>query len=261
MHFKTILPHLIRGLAALATLGVVTLPAQQPTGGARLASRADLVALAQTLERAAESPAYGERLRARARNELGQVRRRLSVGDLKVGERIHIRVEGGEAPFADTVSVRDSMVIDVPNIRRFSVAGVLRSELEERVTSEVRAVIRNARVTVRPLMRVAVLGAVTTPGFRAIPSETLVDQLLSLGGSPSSTATLDKMRFMRGDLVLLDGPAVMAAIAQGRTLASLDLADGDALVVPSGSPPWDRSSALQIVSLLMAPLIAVVLAR
>jgi hypothetical protein len=261
MRSHSILPHLLRGLAALATVGVVSLPAQQPAGGARLASRAELVALAQTLERAAESPAYGARLRASARLDLGRVRRRLGAGDFTVGERIFVRVEGGERPFADTVSIRDSLIVDLPNIRRFSVTGVLRSELEAHLTNEVRAVIRNARVTSQPLMRVAVLGAVTTPGFRAVPSETLVDHLLFLGGSPTATATLDKMRFMRGDTVLLTGPAVMAAIAQGRTLASLDLADGDALVVPSGSPPWDRSSALQIVSLLMAPLIAVVLAR
>ncbi len=261
MRSHPILSNLLRGFAVLATLGVVMLPAQRPSSGPRLASRAELVTLAQTLERAAESPAYGERLRASARLDLAQVRRRLGVGDFTTGERIFIRVEGGEQPFADTISIRDSLIVDLPNIRRFSVTGVLRSELEEHVNNEVRAVIRNARVTAQPLLRVAVLGAVAAPGFRAVPSETLVDQLLFLGGSPAATATLDKMRFMRGDTVLLSGPAVMSAIAQGRTLASLDLSDGDALVIPTGSPPWDRASTFQLASMLMGPLLAFVLTR
>jgi protein involved in polysaccharide export with SLBB domain len=251
----------------LIRLGLITaicalpLAAQTPTGDSRLATRVQLQATAQTLERSAASPAYGERLRARARADLERVRRRLAVGDFTPGERIIVRVEADSLLFADTITVLDSLVLNIPGVRRVTLDGVLRSELEQRLSASVGAVVRNARIVARPLMRVAVFGDVTNPGFHAVPAETLLDQLLSLSGSPSSTAAMRDLRVERADTVLYAGPEVLAAIARGRTLEALDLRDGDALIVPPGSAPWDRSSFLQIAGILVAPLIAVLVVR
>jgi protein involved in polysaccharide export with SLBB domain len=169
--------------------------------------------------------------------------------------------QGRNQLFADTVTVLDSLMIDISGVRRVSLAGVLRSELAEKVAREVGVVVRNADATVRPLMRIAVLGSVATPSFFAVPSETLLDQLLAMAGGPANDAPIEKMRVMRGDTAVLEGTEVLAAIAEGRTLDALELRDGDALVVAPGSPPWDRSSTLSIVSLLLSPLITFVLVR
>lgn len=250
-----------RWLIACLALVPAVLSAQAPTGGSRTATRSELESTAQTLERAAASPAYSARTRARARDELVLVRRRLAEGDLSVGERVAIRIEGQSPILTDTLTVLDSLIIDLPGIRRVRLYGVLLSELEPRIAAEVGEVIRNARVSARPLMRVAVLGAVSSPGFRAVPAETLVDQLLSLAGSPMPQAIMDEMSLMRADTVLMGGPAILSAIADGRSIGSLGLRNGDVLMVPQGGPPWDRNATLQIVSLFLAPIITIFLIR
>lgn len=252
---------LMLGILVLSLVVAPDASAQQSTTGGRFATRAELEATAQTLERAAASPAYSARLRGQAQRDLAQVRRRLISGDFLIGERIHVTVSATETNFDDTLTVRDSLVVEIPGIRRFSLAGVLRAELQERAHREVNAVVRNASVTARPLMRIAVLGAVTAPGFFAVTPETLVDQLLMLAGSPDANAPFERLRFMRADTVLMEGKDVLRAIADGRTLGSLDLRDGDVLRVPSGAAPWDRASTLQIVTVFAAPLIALLLTR
>jgi hypothetical protein len=242
-------------------LSAPSLGAQGSLATRHMATRAELEQEARRLELDATSSAYSADLRARARAELAVVRRRLDAGDLSVGERIAIRVTGGESILDDTLTVLDSIIIDLPGIRRISLRGVLRSELQSRLETEARAVIREAQVTARPLLRIAVLGAVTAPGYRSVPSETLVDQLLAQGGNPASTARIDRMRFVRIDTTIMQGHEILRAIAAGRSLASLDLRDGDALVVPPGSPPWDRAQTIQILLALSAPIMALLLTR
>jgi protein involved in polysaccharide export with SLBB domain len=258
------------GRSALAVLLVVAAPgvavAQLGQDNERLASRTALETEARNLERAAASTAYSERTRGRALQSLAQVRRRLSTGDFAVGQRVVVMVttsntEGRQQLANDTLTVLDSLVIDIPGVRRISLAGVLRSELVEKVTREIGIVVRNAEVIVRPLVRIAVLGSVNAPGFLAVPSETLLDQLLTMSGGPANNAPIEKMQVMRGDTVLLKGEDVMAAISEGRTIDALNLRDGDALVVAPAPTPWDRSAVLSIVSLVVSPLITLVLVR
>lgn len=249
------------GLLLLSGIAPIRLSGQKPDANSRLATRAELESQAQTLERSASSPAYGARLRATAVADLAAIRRRLSAGDFRVGQQILLRIDGAAAPINDTLTVLDSLILDLPGIRRVSLFGLLRSELEARLTLEVGQVVRNARVSARPLMRLAVLGAVGAPGFSSVPHETLVDQLLTLGGGPADRATIDDLRLMRGDTILLRGDAVMSAIADGQTVAALGLRDGDALFVPRGSEPLNRTSALSLVTLFLSPLLTIFVFR
>ncbi len=235
--------------------------AQSAPSTSRSATRAQLEASVQVLERTASSTAYGERTRAKARAEMVRVRSRLANGDFTVGQRIWVRLDGQPTLFNDTLTVRDSLYLDIPNVRRIPLGGVLRSELEAKVTAEVAQVVRDARVQVWPLTRVAVLGSVTNPGFFQVPSQTLLDHLITLAGGPTSTSAIERLRVMRSDTVLMQGPAVLTAIAEGKTLDELDLRDGDALMVPQGNPPWDRASILSIAGIFLAPLITILVAR
>jgi hypothetical protein len=249
-----------RHLNLLLAAGMLSLAIVAPAGAqaARAATRPELEAAARQLELAAASTAYGQRIRGRARSELVAVRRRLADGDFRVGERVAVRIVGAQSTLLnDTLTVLDSLILDIPGVRRIRLHGVLHSEAENRVAAEVGEVVRSAQVSVRPLMRVAVLGAVSSPGFRAVPSEMLVDQLLSTAGSPTAAAELSKMRFMRADTVLLQGADVISAISQARTLSSLSLRDGDVLLVPAAGAPWDRAAVLQVVGMFMMPLLTI----
>ena len=216
----------------------------------RMATRAELESAAAEFDQLAASTAYSEPIRGRARGQAVAIRSRLTEGDFRVGEQIVLRIEG-QLTVNDTVTVLDGLRVLVPQFRQVSLAGVLRSELELRLRTELAEVVpRNLTVTARPLMRLAVLGSVTRPGYLSVPSETTVDALLTLAGGPLSTAALDEMNLTRADTVLLKAAATRSAITQGLTVGQLDLTDGDALIVPLRER-WDRAAVLQIVGLVV----------
>jgi protein involved in polysaccharide export with SLBB domain len=234
----------------------------QVTSTTRLATRVQLNAAATQFDQFAASTAYSERTRARARAEAVAIRRRLADGDFRVGDRITLRVEGqqaagGIAPVADTVTVLEGRVLTIAGYRQVSVAGVLRAELETKLRTELEDYFRTATVIARPLMRVAVFGSVTRPGYLSVPMETSLDQLLTFAGGPAATADMQKVKLMRADTVLLSPEAVVSAVSEGRTLDAIGVMDGDALVVPLAGPPWDRNATLQIVGLFLTPLLTI----
>lgn len=245
------------GLAAglLALTNAASVDAQVAPG--RGATRAEIEASAQSLELAVASTAYSAELRAGARTELAAVRRRLQEGDFRVGERVAVTVSSGSPIVDTTLTVLDSLILDIPGIRRVRLYGVLHSELQPLLARQVAEVVRDAQVAARPLMRIAVLGAVSQPGFLQVPSDLLVDQLLTAAGNPTAQAQVRRMRFMRGDTVLVDGPETMAAITEARTLTSLDLRDGDVLMVPQAGAPWDRATTLQIIGTFVMPIVTI----
>jgi len=246
-------------LALAAVLTPCVLTAQDSPK--RLATRAELQASLLLAERSATSTAYGARTKERAQRLATDLRARMRDGDFRVGDQIQIRVQSAELNFLDTLAVSDSLLIDVPNIRSISLRGVLRSELDSVLSTELARSVRDLRVEVRPLLRVAVFGLVTNPGYLTVPSETLLDQLLTLSGGPTADAAPDRMRLMRADTVLLDGKRVQAAIASSRTLDALDVRDGDALYVVRRREQWTLQTTLSIVTLVLALPVAITVLR
>lgn len=228
---------------------------------ARNATRAELQAALRLYENSAASPAYSDRILSQARAEASAVRTRLANGDFHVGDRIHLSVQGPTQLVNDTLTVGDSLILNVTGIRPVRLHGVLRSELHSVLLRDLGEVVREVRVSARPLMRVAVLGQVLRPGFQSVPSETLVDQLITGAGGPAPTAALDKLRLMRGDTVLFEGAELSRAIAESQTLGALDLRDGDVLVVTPQGAPWDRNGILQVASFFVGPLLTILVVR
>lgn len=245
-------------LSAFGTRGA---DAQSASGESRNASRAELQAALTRLESSVSSTAYSERIRLRARSQATAIRSRLRDGDFRVGDQIQLRVQGPTQLVDSTLTVGDSLILSVPGIRDVRLYGVLRSELEPVLRREVGEVVREPRIEARTLVRVAVLGAVATPGFHAVPTETLIDQLITLAGGPVATAALEKMQLLRGDTILFEDADVSNAIANSRTLGALDLQDGDVLMVPQQSLPWDRSSILQVASFFIGPVLTLLVVR
>jgi SLBB domain len=240
---------------------VPPLPAQDAAAGStRTASRADLERLQAEYEQQASSTGYSERARAKARLLAVETARRLREGDFRVGDRIHVRVDGGVS-VEDTATVTAGPRIQVRGIRQIELAGVLRSELALKVTAEVREIVKEATVSVRPLTRVAVFGAVAGPGYFAVPVETTLDQLISLAGGPTTDARTGRMRLLRAGEVFLDGSDVTAAIAAGRTIDALDARDGDVLELETVSAGWQLQNTMQVLGVLISPVIAFFLLR
>ncbi len=225
-----------------------------------VATRAELTAAASQLEALAASSAYSERLRARARLQAADVRTRLTRGDFIVGDRLDITVEGS-SPYRDTVTVSASTDVLLGQFGRLSLAGVLRSEVSERVRTLVASSVLDAAVTVQPFLRVAVAGSVGTPGYVLVSPDSRLDELLSLGGGPAADADLQRMEVVRGDVVILTPAAIISAIADGQTIGALGVEQGDMLRLRPRTPPWDRASVLQIVAVVVAPLLTLIVVR
>lgn len=202
--------------------------------GAEL-SRAELQELLQRLETAASSPGYSSGLRAKAAAEASVVRSRLQDGDFQIGDRVVLRVEG-EPQLSDTVTVAPGRVLQLPGIDDIPLAGVLRSELDEYLTTELARYLRDPVVEASSLVRIAVLGQVGQQGFYTMPASLLIEEALMLAGGPAAQANLDEAEILRGDRVIWSGDALQEAIIAGRTLDQLSLRAGDRIIVPQRRP-------------------------
>ena len=218
-------------LVGLVTLLLWVPPAvnAQSTGSVQYATRAQLTEQLATLESQTGSAKAADRSRLAATTS--RIRERLGTGDFKPGDRFVLSLRQDSIRI-DTLIVRDSLRVAVLNLPEFSVAGVLRSELEDRLSDHVARFVRNAQVRTTQLVRLSVTGAVRNPGFYyAVPDRPLND-LLTAAGGPLMEADLGKVRVTRMGKTLLDGKASKRAVEQGRTLEELDIQGGDTVYVP-----------------------------
>jgi len=243
-------------LAAVALAGSRALVAQEvATGwdpGRIQVTRADLTLMLQRLDQAAASPTYSKPVREKAGAEAALIRRRLTEGDFQVGDRISLFVEG-EPTMSDTFSVLEPRVVRLPTVGDVPMTGVLRSELEEHMRTHLAKFLREPMVRARSLIRLALLGEVTKPGFYVMPTDIVLSDALMLAGGPTTAAKVKKVRIEReGDRIWHD-EALQQAMAEGRTLDQLNLRAGDQVVMPrSGGSTIARVApvALAIVTTL-----------
>jgi protein involved in polysaccharide export with SLBB domain len=227
-------------------------------GGREQMTRAELEELRTRLEEAASSTAYSSSLRGEAERNLEVIHRRLTDGDFQVGDRVVLYVDG-EEEMSDTLTVRMGPAVTVPVVGSISLHGILRSELEEHLTTEIGRYVREPRVEARALIRVLVQGEVANPGFLLTPAETLISDLITLAGGPTGGANLTEMRIERAGDRIWEGDAMATAIVQGRTLDQMNLQAGDRVFVPERV---DRSGTewLRIIGYTVGPIVSIAVA-
>ena len=222
-------------------------------------SRADLEGLLAELDNVLASSAYSGELREKAERDRDRILERLARGDFSVGDRIILDVEG-EAAIPDSLPVQPGPRITIPVIGSIDLDGVLRSELEGHLTTEIGRFIQDPVVHARSLIRVSIQGSVARPGYYAIPSETLLGDAIMLAGGPLQDADVPKLQLMRGSSVLLEGEELQSLISEGRTLDQLSIRAGDQLLLPQeGSGFWQGSGT--IIATIATSLIVGLLAR
>lgn len=201
----------------------------EPPEGAQRASRSHLAEKLAQLEKQIGTVSGSDRQRLIVSREA--IRSRLETGDFRAGDRFVMTLRQ-ESVRSDTLVVRDSFFVAVLNLPEFSVKGVLRSELEERLQAHVSRFLKNAAVRTTLLVRVSLTGAVYKPGFYyAIPDRPLND-LLTIAGGPAVEADLSKITISRQGKTLLGGKASRKLLEEGRTLEELDVQSGDTVNIP-----------------------------
>lgn len=234
----------MRLLIAMLALVALSVPAAAQTGRAwdpagQQLSRAELQELRDTYLEAANSSAYSGTLRDQARREAELITRRLEEGDLQVGDRILVIVEGHQA-LSDTFNIIAGRVVVLPNLGRLPLTGVLRSELQQHVAEYISRFIVSPVVHARALIRLELAGAVARNGFYMVPSDVLLSDAIMLTGGPAPNANLDDIRIERSGSVIWDGDRLRQAVFEGRTLDHLSLRAGDRIYVPERQSTTDR---------------------
>jgi protein involved in polysaccharide export with SLBB domain len=251
--YRGLLQRLVLGLAlALAFAGAPALAQQPapPTTPAGPESRANLEERATRLEQEAASTS-NDADRASKTAEAQLIRTRLRDGDFRVGDRIVVSVDSGVAGTAaqpDSFTVRDGQMVEFPGLPPISLAGVLHSEISDYLTQQLARYFRNPSVTAYPLLRIAVLGAVGSPGFYSLPADILLSDAIMMAGGPSTTAKMDETVVKRGERKVIDERAVQRGLVYGYTLSQMNLRDGDAIEV-GGANPRNWTTILRAVSI------------
>lgn len=218
-----------------------------------LATRAQLEAQLESLERLreeegargdAEDAEDGTRSIAQ---RIEKIRERLRAGDFRSGDLVELRVIG-DSDLTGTFTVNRNLALDLGTLPPISLEGVLYSEVEEALQEAISQYVREPSVRARALMRVAVVGGVSNPGFYDLaPTATLSEALMQAGG-PSQGAKLDEMEYRRGGMDLLDRREAAEQPVETLTLAELGAQRGDQLVVPPGGGQGSFMTVLGVVS-------------
>lgn len=230
-------------LAATAVIGLACVGIMSPLAaqssvrvdatGANL-DRSALEGLQQRYEAAAASSAYSEVLRQRAQLEAARIRARLEQGDFNVGDRIAITVQG-HADLSNTFTVQPGRNLIIPTVGEIPLAGVMRTELQGHLVSYISRFLRDPQVQVKALMRLAITGGVTQPGFYVFPMDGLLADAIMHAGGPAADADMNAIRIERGTERIWEPALLRAEVANGSTLEQLNLRDGDRVVVPRGA--------------------------
>ncbi|MQA90567.1 MAG: hypothetical protein GEU90_10075 [Gemmatimonas sp.] len=220
-----------------------------------LMSRQALEGLMVNFNELASSSEGSNEIRERARQEIEVLRVRLESGDFNPGDQIELFVEG-EEQLSETFVVADGRHIDVPVLGEIPLQGVLRSELEDYLSEFVGRFIRDPVVRAQSLTRIAILGAVGTPGFYVVPPGLVLSEAIMRAGGPRDNARVDAISLRRGDVELLDEPAVQTALAEGQTLDRLGMRAGDQIIVPERG---QRIGGFSLVQMLITTVPAAIL--
>lgn len=224
--------------------------AQEPNGSdprVTYATRAELEGQAAAAERGASDSSVPAGERGRLRGAALMLRYRLEQGDFAVGDRIVVDVVG-DAALTDTFTVRSGPTLQLANLPPMPLSGVLRSELNEHVTKELSRYLQQPTVRVVPLLRVAVMGQVGSPGFYHVPADMLLSDVLMVAGGPAGDADLERSQIRRGDDALLGSQHFAIAVTDGLSLDALNLRSGDEVLLKERRR-FDWRSILQAVTI------------
>ena len=182
----------------------------------------------ETQAKAAES--------AHRTSEAWLLRQRLEKGDFQDGDKIALNVQAslmaGQLDLPETVTVRAGRRIELGRMGEFSLDGVLRSELTDKVRDHLAQYVKEPIVRTTPLVRVGVLGFVGRPGFFYSPADRPLSDVLMLAGGPVQDANISGVTVRRGDDVIWNAQDTHTAIADGLSLDRMHLRAGDEIFVP-----------------------------
>lgn len=227
-----------RGISSLLQPGVFAVLAASAT-----VSSAQSVAPAGAARREFETRAelQAQAAAAESQHRTGEawlLRQRLEKGDFQDGDRIIVQIQGnalaGKSPVEvpETLTVRSGKLLELPRMSDLPLEGVLRSELQQRLTDHLSQYVREPSVRATPLVRIAVLGYVARPGYIYTSADRPLSDVLMQAGGPGPDADMGRVVIRRGGDVIWNSQDTHTALADGLSLDRLHLRAGDEIFIP-----------------------------
>ncbi len=228
----------VRRWVRIALVGLIVgtashLEAQDPLIDVRRAqaTRPELEAALVQLREITSSTGYSGSLRRAKEAEAAMVQQRLVQGDFQVGDQIEVAVVG-DTGLTGTFTILPGRVVAFPNLPPISLEGVLRSESSEYLTKEIGKYVKNPQVLIQAsYIRLAVLGAVSNPGYYNLPADRLVSDAIMAAGGPTMASDVNKTIVRRASREIVSREQLRAAVAGGQSLDNLNLHGGDEIIV------------------------------
>ena len=200
------------------------------------ATRAQLDSTLVEIDKIIASPAYSADLKRQKQMEAAMIRERLREGDFQVGDQLSISLSvpiqpAGQPMNNQVFTVGPNQMLQINDIPEIPLRGVLRSEVKDYLTEQLRRLFKDQTVQVVPTIRLTILGGVPQPGFYQLPADMPLPDVIMKVGGPTQTTKLEESYIKRGTEVLWGEEEVAAAITAGTTLDQLNLRAGDELII------------------------------
>lgn len=142
----------------------------------------------------------------------------------------------------------------LPMLGEVQVTDVPFEELRQSLLAAYRHELRNPSITITPLRRIYVLGAVNEPGMLAVDPTVFLDGVIARAGGANEVGDLRRIQLVRNGEVIRDGLSRTTAISR------LDVRSGDQIIV--GRRSWfDRNSTVLVSAVVSVASIIVLLIR
>jgi len=206
-----------------------------------MVTRSELTAAYEEIQRGLASTGYSQSLRSAKQAEAAAIKERLNQGDLRSGDEINVVVLG-EPGLTSTYTVTPARTIVLPGGHEIDLHGILRSEVQEFLTTQFKGYVKDPYVTATASVRIQISGGVGHNGFYSVPANKLLTAVLQTeGGGVANNFRDDKSQILRNGVVVIDGAEFKDAIYKGRTLDQLNVQAGDEIriaVKPAGGLFW-----------------------
>lgn len=218
-----------------------------------MVTREELQAALDQIDKGLQSSAYSQSLRSAKQAEAAAIRERLAGGDLRPGDEIKVDVLA-EPGLTSIYTVTASRTIVLPGGTEIPLKGVLRSEVQQYLTTQLKKFIIDPNVTATASVRLSMFGGINHPGFYNIPANMLLSLAIqnpSYGGGPANNAKWESSQILRDGKVVVDGPEFQQAVFKGRTLDQLNVQAGDEIRVglkPSSALFWRIVAGVSAIS-------------
>lgn len=236
-------------VVALLFLGALGAAHAQDTATGFQAKRIDLQNRVGVLESELANPKLSSDKKRAAQAELTIVKNRLEKGDFKTGDLLVITVNVEEKPTVDTATVRDDGKISISRVQDMSVAGLLRSEVLDKVKAHVGTYYKLPEVRVNFSTRLLVSGAVAHAGPVSVSPDRPLSEIIVVAGGGAENAKLDQLEVKRAGRLIISTKASKRLLIEGKTVEQVGIQNGDEVVIP-GKRKWNWQTITQTLLLI-----------